>query len=753
MFEITYNDRDVLNRYIDEHKAYPGARYDFTFENRFLVYHCEITKELHYIVLDMETGYGSELCRRKKGCPIREESFKALIPHIFQSIKYTGSKRHMDPMDADPIAVIDSVFRVVLPNYGYAIREEQIRLAKQMYRGLTHDLVSINEAEVGTGKTLAFLVAALVARKLNSDGPSKPVTITTSNIELQTALVEREIPKLSRCLMDYRIIDKPLNAVLRKGKEHYFCKQRFEDFMTSIKRTPEKYGKLIDAFERSNFERQAFDLDRIKMRPSLKERICVKIPCKGCKYAKECRYLWYVSMAKEAEGIDFQVTNHNLYLTSQRLRSEMEMPGGMLLSSDYVIVDEAHKLKEAAIEVFGNRLCEKDVPAFVKSVSVHCKTSGSHAFYHEMLNRLLTLNAELFAGLRNEYCRDDHDDDQSTLMIISQECGTVIESMRQLVVAIEAKCKLDNPGRLLKGCLKAFRRTNNLNVWTEADENGVLSLCCSPKNIGAVLHDRVWNKDCSHVLTSGTMSDGTDFSFFMKENGIDRLTSRLVSASSAQSPFDYANHTRLYIPQGMPYPDMDNPEYIHAIAEQVVKLVYATNGHTAVLFTSYKVLNAVYEQTKDRLSAFDLFCMTRSNRTAIQDFKKSRNGVLFASGSMWEGVDCIGDTLSSVIIVKLPFPRRSAVMEQKKAESENVRDFIRRYAVPEMLIKLRQGVGRLIRSEDDTGLVSVLDSRAATGEHGTRVAKVLQKYPSVSSIDEIKAFMRAVKPKEYFSEV
>ena len=104
-------------------------------------------------------------------------------------------------------------------------------------------------------------------------------------------------------------------------------------------------------------------------------------------------------------------------------------------------------------------------------------------------------------------------------------------------------------------------------------------------------------------------------------------------------------------------------------------------------------------------------------------------------------------------IVKLPFPRRSAVMEQKKAESENVRDFIRRYAVPEMLIKLRQGVGRLIRSEDDTGLVSVLDSRAATGEHGTRVAKVLQKYPSVSSIDEIKAFMRAVKPKEYFSEV
>ena len=156
--------------------------------------------------------------------------------------------------------------------------------------------------------------------------------------------------------------------------------------------------------------------------------------------------------------------------------------------------------------------------------------------------------------------------------------------------------------------------------------------------------------------------------------------------------------------------------------------------------------------TKDKLSAFDLFCMTRSNRTAIQDFKKSPNGVIFASGSMWEGVDCVGDMLSSVVIVKLPFPRRSAVMEQKKAESNDVHDFIRKYATPEMLIKLRQGVGRLIRSESDTGLISILDSRAASGEHGKHVANVLQKYPRVHSLDEIEAFFRAVKPKEYFPE-
>lgn len=439
-------------------------------------------------------------------------------------------------------------------------------------------------------------------------------------------------------------------------------------------------------------------------------------------------------------------------MTSQRLRKETAMPDAVLLSSDYIIVDEAHKLKEAAIEVFGNRLSEKDVPAFVKSVYIHCKKDGSHEFYHKMLSNLLNLKEELFAELKKEYRKQDHDDDLGTLMTLGQEQGLIIERMRQLIIEIEASCELDNPGRLLKSSLKAFHRTNNLNIWIEADENGILSLCCSPKNIGAVLHDMVWDKDCSHVLTSGTMSDGTDFSFFMKENGIDRLPKRLVETSSTQSPFDYGNHTRLYIPDNMPYPDIDNPEYIKAIADQVVRLVYATNGHTAVLFTSYKVLNAVYEQTKDRLSAFDIFYMTRSNRTAIQDFKKSTNGVIFASGSMWEGVDCIGDTLSSVIIVKLPFPRRSAVMEQKKAESNGIHDFIRRYATPEMLIKLRQGVGRLIRSESDTGLISILDSRAATGEHSLRVAKVLQQYPRVDTIDEIEAFFKAVKPKDYYSE-
>ena len=143
--------------------------------------------------------------------------------------------------------------------------------------------------------------------------------------------------------------------------------------------------------------------------------------------------------------------------------------------------------------------------------------------------------------------------------------------------------------------------------------------------------------------------------------------------------------------------------------------------------------------------------MTKSNKNAINAFKKSKNGVIFASGSMWEGVDFIGDCLSSVIIVRLPFPMRSVTMEEKKNASKNVPQFIADYAVPEMLIKLRQGAGRLIRSEQDTGVLSILDSRASeNGAYSRKVRQALRKYPMVSTIDEVHEFMKSVKQPDYF---
>lgn len=750
MFEITKNHKDAYEYYINERMAYPGGDYDFTFEDRFLIYHAPLRHQTVYIAIDMKTGLSVEICSRKDGVYMEHE-YTELIPDIFNAIKYTGDRRYKNVFAADPLKVIDSIFRIVLPSFGYTVREEQIKLCKQMFLGMTGKRVSICEAEVGTGKTLAYLIAGLCAKRYENSmfGGDNPVTITTSNIELQTALVERELPKLSQMLMEYHIINRPLTAVLRKGKEHYFCLFRYRDFISKLSDYPDKNKEFLENLEYTRFDQKAFDLDKLKLKGSIKSKICVKGSCRTCPCSSECKYVEFISRAKSANmPLDFQVTNHNLYLNS----IEQE---GLLRHSSYIIIDEAHKLKEAAQDVYGKRIYENDVIKYINFVKNLYDPETDLDTYKRLRRKVALHNTQLFKTLKNKIHANDIDSDVGSIINLDYNTIAIIKKLSEEIAVLDAltkkrKGKCEISAKQIIKALEQFTNPAKICVWIEQDENGLVSLCCCSKNIGGKLQKGVWDLESSHILTSGTMSDGSSFDFFRRENGLDRIRRDEIIEMSTPSPFDYKNNTRLFIPNDMPTPDNDSEEYINAIADKVVQLVNATNGHTAILFTSYKVLNAVYIKTKERLAKYDIICMTRSNKTAITDFKKSKNGVLFASGSMWEGVDCVGDCLSSVIIVRLPFPIRSAAMEEKKEACENVPKFIREYAVPEMLIKLRQGAGRLIRSETDTGLLSILDPRANSGSYAVKVAQALSKYPKVQSIEEAKEFMKSVKKPEYF---
>ena len=205
MFEITYNDADALERYEEEKRAYPGAKYDFTFEKRFLVYHANMLNQIIYYAIDMKTGLSSEVMRRKSGSPVKKAEYASvLMDRLMDSIKYVGDRRTYLSEGIAPLHMIDNIFRVILPHYGFAVREEQIELAKTMFKGFVGKAVSICEAEVGTGKTMAYLVAALVARdyKKRKYNVFSPITISTSSIELQKMIVEKEIPRLSKILVE-----------------------------------------------------------------------------------------------------------------------------------------------------------------------------------------------------------------------------------------------------------------------------------------------------------------------------------------------------------------------------------------------------------------------------------------------------------------------------------------------------------------------------------------------------------------------
>lgn len=263
MFEITYNDSDTLQNFIDADKAHHGAVYDFTFEGRFIVYHFFVKDTARYVALDSMTGYGSEITRRRKSNLFDHRSYHSMTPMVLASIKYTGDKRYLNVMVSNPLEAIESIFRTILPEYGFTVREAQIKLSQDMYLGLTGKQVAICEAEVGAGKTLAYLIASFVAknRYAAEHGFSLPVTISTSSIELQKMIVEKEVPQLSHMLQDYGLIKHPLCAVVRKGKEHYFCKARYYDYLNKIMAHKEKYQNLLDYFTANNIAVRAFDLD------------------------------------------------------------------------------------------------------------------------------------------------------------------------------------------------------------------------------------------------------------------------------------------------------------------------------------------------------------------------------------------------------------------------------------------------------------------------------------------------------------
>lgn len=748
MYEITYDDKEKFACYIVKRMAYDGGVYDFTFEGRYIIYHARVMGEWHYIALDMTTGVGSVMYRGKKLIKVTDKH--TIIQYICDAIKYTGDRRYGGAFEVDPFMVIDLIFRDILPKYRFNVRKEQIELSKRIFRGFTSYDVSLCEAEVGSGKSLAYLVAGVVARKHFS--LSTPITISTATIELQNALVEKGIPRLSGILMDSGFIDRPLKAIVRKGKDHFFCRFRYEDFIEKLSRNPEKHEKILALFNETDLENSAFDLDKLRLPGSVKKKIRVSGGCGKCEFRDDCRYYIYSNHDTKSPDIDFQVTNHNQYLMSGKLGAKDQTY--LLKPSGYVIIDEAHRLKEAA-DVYGERLCELDIPKYINEVRTHCADENRRNIYKDNMDAVIKLNTGLFEIIRGLIRSDDREDGRGTIFAVDSEMTTLIRRLSNTIESLEASRNRSSVvyGRYILHTLDTLISSSKILTWAESDENGTVTLCCCPKNVGREMYKYLWSNGHHHILTSGTMSDGRSFEYFEKESGVDRVRKDRKQYSSTPSPFDYARNTRLYLPDDLPMPsDVGDEKYVSAIAERITELVKVTHGHTAILFTSYRILNAVYEKVKDKISEYELIRMTRGNRNAIKDFKKKDNAVLFASGSMWEGVDCAGDKLSSVIIVRLPFPLRSAAMEEKKSASANVSAFINEYAVPEMLIKLRQGVGRLIRCETDTGLISVLDTRAVRSRYSERVQAVLSKYPGVENLDEIQEFFHSVKSKEYFEE-
>ena len=622
------------------------------------------------------------------------------------------------------------IFREILPRHGMAVREEQIALCHEVLDTLYSKEISLCEAGVGIGKTLAYLVACVLWQMHRPSQLKMPVVISTSSVALQDAILNEYLPDLSAVLLAEGIITKPITAVVRKGKERFVCDARLAERQAkAISKGQRQKGSLRMA-------ENVLDLDHI---PGLSRydrcRICVPQSCpRDCFLRLDCRYQQYL---RDSMKPDIQICNHNYLLANASHRLE-ERP---LLLRQYqaLVVDEAHKLPDAARQMYTETLSAQDMDdlcsllqqAHFKGLSKRLRTvfltlSISCAPSFAMPKRKISIPFSLTpfrqAAIADSINLLQYIGSQPDMPYYLQYRLAEAESLLRLFL-------LDVPTRIL---------------YLEFSADGQLTFCAASNRVPQLLRSALWNTREPTILTSGTLTAAGDFDHTEQLLGLAAYAP--LRHFRAESPFNYRKKCLLYIPARRAAAVPEN-QYL---ADQIVRLTVACHGHALVLFTSYRQMRNVYDALGGRLT-FPVFQAGRGQNRSIQQFKQSGNGVLFAAGSCWEGIDFPGDMVSLLIIAKLPFPIPDPVSNYERQQYPNLRDYINAEVIPEMQKKLRQGFGRAIRTEQDSCVVAILDERAGIGgKYHDAALAALPSCPTTEKIEDVQQFIREQKRPDYF---
>ena len=737
-----------------ENKLYENKMLDTNDKVIFITGNCAVVQYFDtgfytYYAINLNTLKKKYLSKRKN--PILKENYEQFAQRV-NNLDINKNDITLITTRYDRANnLLRHIFSYILPTEGFSFRKNQLDLAVEMLNGLQTKNVALMEAEVGTGKTHAYIIAVIIYNLFNDI--TKTTLISTSTIALQKAITEEYIPQISDILMKYRVIQKPLDFAVRKGKSHYICDLKLKTYLSSIKKNNSpKDESLIEALETlSDASEQKIDLDLYPLTRYVKDRICVTNKCSElCTKYDSCRF---INFTKECmySGYYFQIANHN-YVFADLMSYKPLLP-----QYKVIVFDEAHKLYDVAKQMYGCYLAESEFAELIKYIAESKADS-----LKELNNSIENNYPKLFGRILGE----DKDNDAPNERTETNIDVFVVDYMKSIADTLEniadsvffcseiklfvRKRRIRSICESIRNKLQVFLEPDNLICWCECNNN-IWSICSIPKDLSKRIYTNLWDREVKSILTSGTLSANNSFNLMKGRLGIDNVSADKIAETSKKSPFNYKENALIYIPEYIPFPNVKREGYINAVISEIDRLIKATYGHSLILFTSYRLMEIVFNAISKNNYDYPLFIMGRSQIDALKDFRISGNGVLFASDVAGEGVDIVGDTLSNLIIVKLPFAVPDPISKYEQSVMGGLDTYLKDINTPNMLIKLKQYVGRLIRSEKDTGVVAILDSRVnSAGKYRNVVLDALFDAEVTNNITNVERFIMEKKKRDYF---
>ncbi|MGE5526304.1 MAG: ATP-dependent DNA helicase [Rhodospirillaceae bacterium] len=602
---------------------------------------------------------------------------------------------------------------------GYRERPFQLDMARAIAQAIEDRGVFVAEAGTGTGKTFAYLVPALLS--------GGKVIISTGTKTLQDQLYGRDLPRVCAALRT------PAATALLKGRANYVCHHYLERSLAE--------ARLPSAEDAVHLQRVA-SFARVSATGDRAE--CGDVPetagvwsyvtssrenCLGanCKHYERC---FVMRARKQALEADVVVVNHHLFFADLVLRDEGV--GELLPACNTVIFDEAHQLPETASLFFGESTSTSQLIELARDLRVEAAAGARDA-------RQLPAASDRLEKAARDLRLVFRDIGRLTAQTMERNTG-FRASLDDVLAALDHAADVLEPhasrSEGLQRCReRAFGLAEQLERWrSESDGARVkwlevfghsVQLNATPLSVADIFREQVTARGRACIFASATLSVAGDFSHYCSKLGLD-------SAVTARwnSPFDYGRQALLYVPNGLPEPN--TPEHTEAVVRAALPLVKASRGRAFLLFTSLRAMRDAHTLLRATFEAdgvdFPLLVQGEGSRSELLDrFRRLGNAVLLGSHSFWEGVDVRGEALSLVVIDKLPFaapddPVLSARIEQLRREGRNA---FMEYQLPEAVLKLKQGAGRLIRDEGDRGVLVICDPRIATKTYGRRVVASL----------------------------